>query len=104
MQEGLTNALRYAASAHRVDVTVEHVDGSVQVDVTTTPPSPDPRARQRRQGTLGMRERVALYGGTLEAGPAGSGDGGCAPSSEADAATSGDTAGTHRARRPDEAR
>ncbi|WP_235825240.1 sensor histidine kinase [Agromyces badenianii] len=70
VQEGLTNALRYAATAHLVDVAVSHADGMVQVDVID-----DAAAASTSgvvgggNGLVGMRERVALYGGVLEAGP-----------------------------------
>ncbi|MFB9309551.1 signal transduction histidine kinase [Agromyces hippuratus] len=70
VQEGLTNALRYAATAHRVDVTVEHVEGRVRVDVIDDAAVASTSALgSGGKGIVGMRERVALYGGTLEAGP-----------------------------------
>ena len=70
VQEGLTNALRYAATAHRVDVTVEHADGIVRVDVIDDAVvASTSELTSGGKGLVGMRERVALYGGTLEAGP-----------------------------------
>jgi signal transduction histidine kinase len=70
VQEGLTNALRHAAAAHAVEVTIEHADGLVRVDVVDDAPSAtSPLDRAGGHGLVGMRERVALYGGTLEAGP-----------------------------------
>ncbi|SIN73192.1 sensor histidine kinase [Agromyces cerinus] len=70
VQEGLTNALRYAATAHRVEVTVEHVDGLVKVDVIDDAVvASTSELTSGGKGLVGMRERVALYGGTLEAGP-----------------------------------
>jgi len=70
VQEGLTNALRYAATAHRVDVTVEHADDMVRVDVIDDADvASTSELTSGGKGLVGMRERVALYGGTLEAGP-----------------------------------
>ncbi|MDQ0892561.1 sensor histidine kinase [Agromyces ramosus] len=70
VQEGLTNAFRYAASATRVDVDLEHRDTEVLVTVTDDATSPSvPDLEGGGLGLVGMRERVALYGGTLEAGP-----------------------------------
>lgn len=70
VQEGLTNALRYAATAHRVDVAVESRDGMVLVDVVDDAAVAATPGVGGGNGLVGMRERVALYGGTLEAGPA----------------------------------
>ncbi|MRG58623.1 two-component sensor histidine kinase [Agromyces sp. CFH 90414] len=82
VQEGLTNALRYAPSAHLVEVAVEHAAGMVRVDVvddgTTAASTGAATGSATRSasgfigggnGLVGMRERVALYGGTVEAGP-----------------------------------
>lgn len=70
VQEGLTNAFRYAAGAARVDVDIEHRDTEVSVTVTDDAASPSiPDVDGGGLGLVGMRERVALYGGSLEAGP-----------------------------------
>jgi signal transduction histidine kinase len=69
VQEGLTNALRHAAGAHRVDVRVEHVDEVVTVMVEDDAVHPISQMTGAGRGLAGLRERVALYGGTLEAGP-----------------------------------
>jgi signal transduction histidine kinase len=66
VQEGLTNALEHAHAA-RAEVIVRYVDGAVELAV-------EDDGRGVANGALGhrlvgMRERVALYGGTLEAGP-----------------------------------
>ena len=67
VQEALTNAARHAAPA-TCRVTVAVVDGAVDVEVVD-----DGRAGagviEEGYGLIGMRERVALYGGTLAAGP-----------------------------------
>src|SRR5215218_5179830 len=70
LQEGLTNAFRYAAGAARVDVEIEHRDTEVLVTVTDDAASPStPDLESGGLGLVGMRERVALYGGSLVAGP-----------------------------------
>ncbi|NYF15558.1 signal transduction histidine kinase [Microbacterium sp. AK009] len=77
VQEALTNALRHAPSARRVEVTIERVDGDVVVEVVDDgkrPREPETGDGDRGaggHGLIGMRERVALYGGTLDAGPRG---------------------------------
>jgi signal transduction histidine kinase len=67
VQEALTNTLRHAR-ATSASVTVTYEDDAVEVDVRD-----DGRAAGDGQGggrgLVGMRERAALVGGTLEAGP-----------------------------------
>ncbi|MCT7353729.1 histidine kinase [Streptomyces sp. 15-116A] len=69
IQEALTNTLKHAGPNATSDITVVYGDkGAVTLTITdtgtpTSSPSPDGR------GLTGMRERTALYGGTLEAGP-----------------------------------
>ena len=69
-QESLTNALRHARNASRVEIRVAEESGLVRLRVSddgetdpTRPPSPG-------FGLLGMTERVELLGGSLRAGPA----------------------------------
>jgi signal transduction histidine kinase len=69
IQEALTNTLRHAGPAH-AGVTVRYGDASVEVEVVDDgqgPPSG--RLRTGSKGLVGMRERVSLYGGRLDAGP-----------------------------------
>jgi signal transduction histidine kinase len=67
VQEGLTNALKHAR-AERAQVVVCYGDGDLEVTV-----SDDGRgagsADGGGHGLVGMRERVAVFGGELEAGP-----------------------------------
>ena len=69
VQEGLTNAIRHAADAQRVDVAIERVDDVVTVVVEDDARHPATRITGAGRGLAGLRERVALYGGSLEAGP-----------------------------------
>jgi signal transduction histidine kinase len=84
VQEALTNVLKHAGSA-RAMVSIGYVDDSVTIEVTDDGPGPQATdlvwadlawadlastgpARAGR-GLTGMRERVALFGGELRAGP-----------------------------------
>ncbi|MEU7872570.1 histidine kinase [Dactylosporangium sp. NPDC049140] len=73
VQEALTNALRYAGVGTRLDVAVAR-DGP-RLDITVHDTGPRPPATPASptgtdgHGIAGMRERAALYGGTVEAGP-----------------------------------
>ncbi|MEV0388392.1 histidine kinase [Nonomuraea sp. NPDC050643] len=92
VQEALTNALKHGSGA-KAEVTVRYTDQYLRVEVLNTGPSvltrgtgpdtrgagPDARgggpgvrpvadsARGAGRGLLGLRERVALYGGDLDA-------------------------------------
>jgi signal transduction histidine kinase len=69
VQEGLTNAIKHAG-ATRADVTVRYEDGAVELLVTDDGRgSSDGSADSGGHGLVGMRERVAVYGGELETGP-----------------------------------
>jgi len=67
VQEGLTNALKHAKGA-RAEVVVRYIDSSVELEISDDGPGV-PDGDGMGHGLVGMRERVALYGGTLEAGP-----------------------------------
>ena len=70
VQESLTNALRYAAQPSVVSVRLSSTPGRGEVVIDDDGRS---RAEQPsvggRRGIIGLGERVALYDGTLEAGP-----------------------------------
>ncbi|MGW5366003.1 sensor histidine kinase [Actinopolymorpha pittospori] len=82
VQEAVTNVVRHAAPA-RCRVHVEARAGVVAIQVSDDGPGvrtlPDPNAGvgerdgdlgpRGRHGLVGMRERVAMYGGTFDAGP-----------------------------------
>ena len=70
MQEALTNSLRHSA-ASRADVRVPYWPDELEVEIID-----DGRGATALSGTspgglglIGMRERVALHGGQLTAGP-----------------------------------
>jgi signal transduction histidine kinase len=68
VQEALTNARKHAPGAP-VTVVVRAVDGDVLVRVDDDGPARPGARIEDGYGLAGMRERVALFDGTLEAGP-----------------------------------
>jgi signal transduction histidine kinase len=76
LQEALTNALRHAGRT-RVEATVRITTDEVVVDVVDQGPVASSTHQftttNAGRGLVGMRERVALYGGQVESGPAGPG-------------------------------
>jgi signal transduction histidine kinase len=69
VQEALTNVLKHAGPA-RAEVMVGCADSAVTIEVTDDGPgNPAPPALTGGQGLAGMRERVAVFGGDLRAGP-----------------------------------
>jgi len=68
VQESLTNVLRHAGPA-TADVRVTYQPGAVVIEVVDDGQGPTAPAATGGQGQIGMRERVAVWGGTLEAGP-----------------------------------
>jgi signal transduction histidine kinase len=73
VQESLTNALKHAGDGARATVLLRWSDDRLELDISDTgqglavaaPDGDGPLG----QGLLGMRERVALCGGDLQAGP-----------------------------------
>jgi signal transduction histidine kinase len=68
VQEALTNTVRHA-SASAVRVCVDHGPGELRIEVTDDGRTTSPRTANGGHGLVGMRERVALYGGRLTVGP-----------------------------------
>lgn len=65
LQEGLTNAARHGRGSARVELRFE----PRELSITITNPMMEQRpARNGGHGIVGMRERAAMLGGTLEAG------------------------------------
>jgi len=69
VQESITNTVRHAEGATRVDVALELDGDAVRVEVQDDGVGSRESSADGK-GLLGMRERAELLGGTLEAGPA----------------------------------
>ena len=70
VQESLTNALRHSSRSGPATVEVAREPGGVRIVVAS--PLALPGSRQTRpggRGIIGMRERAAIYGGSVDAGP-----------------------------------
>jgi signal transduction histidine kinase len=68
-QESVTNALRHARNATRIDVQVRGDQDTVRLTVRDDGDQVHPSSVNTGYGVVGMTERAALLGGTLEAGP-----------------------------------
>jgi signal transduction histidine kinase len=68
VQEALTNTLKHA-HASRADVSVSYGDSELAVEITDDG-STQANGDGGGTGLIGMRERVAAFGGSLSAGPA----------------------------------
>ncbi|WP_326660073.1 sensor histidine kinase [Streptomyces canus] len=74
VQEALTNTLKHADPGTRVHLAVLVEDSRLTIRVLDTGPATPPGPpNEEGHGLVGMRERAALYGGTVSAGPAGGG-------------------------------
>ncbi|MFI5956753.1 sensor histidine kinase [Cryptosporangium sp. NPDC051539] len=74
VQEALTNALRHAGPQTRIHLTVRAENNRVQLVVRDSGrragATPPPEPAETGHGLIGMRERAALYGGSVTVGPA----------------------------------
>ena len=68
VQEALTNALKYAGDA-RTTVRVLYGSDSLELEIADDGTAGNTGAPGGGHGLVGMRERVALYGGRLQASP-----------------------------------
>lgn len=72
VQEGITNTLKHAPRATRLQLSIRRGQADLRVIVDDNGGSGSP-ATAFGHGLIGMRERVALHNGRLFAGPTGSG-------------------------------
>jgi signal transduction histidine kinase len=68
VQESLTNVLKHAGAGAKAGVTIIRSGRTVRVSVHDDGAGPSGRASITAHGIVGMRERVAAYGGTLRTG------------------------------------
>ncbi len=66
VQEALTNALKHAGDAHAT-VRIRYQPHAIEIEVIDDGAGSGDRARSGGHGLVGMRERVALYGGRIDA-------------------------------------
>ncbi|MEU0727696.1 histidine kinase [Streptomyces sp. NPDC006140] len=70
IQEALTNTLKHGGPDATADIELSYEEkGAVTVTIMDTGDGGRPQNLAGGRGLPGMRERTALYGGTLEAGP-----------------------------------
>ncbi len=69
VQEALTNVIKHAGPAAKARVDVRYTATSVCVEVTDDGRGGAAPGTPGGHGLVGMRERVAVHGGTLDAGP-----------------------------------
>ena len=71
MQKALTNVLKHAGPAH-AEVAISYLDDAIEVDIVDDGKSLGDAGASAvgGRGLIGMKERVALFGGKLDAGPA----------------------------------
>lgn len=67
-QEALTNTVKHAPGS-RATLTLRYLPTMLEVEVVNVGRRIDPASSGVGHGLKGMRERVALYGGSLDAGP-----------------------------------
>ena len=68
VQEALTNTVKHAVGA-AVTISVEHHPDEIRIEVADTGGSSAAAASAGNgRGLIGLRERLAVYGGTLDAG------------------------------------
>ncbi|GAA2632466.1 histidine kinase [Dactylosporangium fulvum] len=70
LQESLTNALKHGDGG-RVGLDLEYTPSAIGLRVTSTPARTTAAPDGAGSGVVGMQERAALLGGSLEAGPSG---------------------------------
>jgi signal transduction histidine kinase len=68
VQESLTNVLKHAGAGAKAGVTIIRSRGTVRVSVHDDGAGPSGLSSSAAHGIVGMRERVAAYGGTLRTG------------------------------------
>jgi signal transduction histidine kinase len=68
VQEALTNVIKHAAGA-RAKVRIEYRAHDLVIDVSNVVGGSGASAGGSGRGLIGLRERIAIYGGSLEVGP-----------------------------------
>jgi signal transduction histidine kinase len=69
VQESLTNVRKHARGATAAIVRLRYQSDGIEVEVTNDGQTAGSQPPQSGHGIIGMRERAAAYGGTIDAGP-----------------------------------
>lgn len=69
IQESLTNILKYAPATPHIQVVIRRNAGMCTITVTNAPGEESTIVSGSNKGLIGMRERAAVFNGTVEAGP-----------------------------------
>ncbi|MEU3889940.1 histidine kinase [Streptomyces sp. NPDC029041] len=75
VQEALTNTLKHAGPGATADVTVIKDTDTVHVTIADTGAAAGARSGDAGHGLVGIRQRAAMYGGTVALGPRAAGHG-----------------------------
>ncbi|WP_436738550.1 sensor histidine kinase [Streptomyces sp. BBFR102] len=67
VQEALTNALKHGGDQAHAEVRIRYAENALRVEVLSTGSPAAPAADGTGRGLLGLRERVAVHGGDLDA-------------------------------------
>ena len=73
VQEGLSNAMKHGGAGARIEVTCDWLPDALAVTVRNSAGLGSSSAPSGGFGLVGLRERVSVSGGTLEAGPTANG-------------------------------
>lgn len=69
VQESLTNVLKHAGPEAAASVRIDRTAEQLMIEVIDDGQGTDPAADGQGHGLTGMRERMSVFGGTLQAGP-----------------------------------
>jgi signal transduction histidine kinase len=69
VQEALTNTLKHARAASAAEIHLHYGAGAIELEVTDDGSAVPVRSPVEGHGIAGMRERAAVHGAALEAGP-----------------------------------
>jgi signal transduction histidine kinase len=69
IQEALTNVLKHADSPREARVVLRYREPEVDVEISDDGRTADPNTVDPGHGLAGMRERAAMFGGAVQAGP-----------------------------------
>ncbi|GAA1485807.1 sensor histidine kinase [Brachybacterium fresconis] len=69
VQESLTNVLKHAGAGASAAVRIHRTAAHLEIEILDDGQGTDPASDGQGHGLTGMRERMSVFGGTLQAGP-----------------------------------